>query len=79
MACEGVTMIAMCVYVIDAINCALAESVGWDKFWLGQCSSVPNESKDGTLMMFSESMWQRPSLVLHALLTHVLLVKYHQK
>ena len=21
--------------------------VGWDKFWLGKCPSVPNESKDG--------------------------------
>ena len=21
--------------------------VGWDKFWLGPCPSVPNESKDG--------------------------------
>ena len=28
MACEGVTMIAMCVYVIDGINSALSESVG---------------------------------------------------
>ena len=21
--------------------------IGWDKFWLGQCLSVPNESPDG--------------------------------
>ena len=23
--------------------------VGWDKFWLGQCPSVPNESPDGDI------------------------------
>ena len=30
------------------------------------------------IMMFSESTWPRPSLVLHALLTHVLRVRYRQ-
>ena len=28
--------------------------VGWDKFWLGQCPSVPNESPDGETNVFGE-------------------------
>ena len=47
--------------------------VGRGKFWLGQCPSVPNELPDGeTNYVFGEQ-------VLHALLTHVLRVKYGQK
>ena len=30
--------------------------VGWDKFWLGQCPSVPNESPYGTDDVFGERM-----------------------
>ena len=31
--------------------------VGWDKFWLGQCPSGPNESPDGeTNYVFKEHM-----------------------
>ena len=49
-------------------------SFGWDS--AHQCQTNCQMAK---LIMFLESMGPRPSLVLHALLTHVLRVKYRQK
>ena len=47
--------------------------VGWDS--APQCQT---RGQKATLMMFSESTWSRPILVLHAIVTHVLRVKYRQ-
>ena len=49
-------------------------SFGWDS--ASQCQTNCQMAK---LIMFLESRVPRPSLVLHALLTHVLRVKYRQK
>ena len=54
--------------------------VGWGKFWLGQCPSVPNELPDGeTNYVFGEQVMTTFTRAIHALLTHVLRVKYHKK
>ena len=30
--------------------------VGWDKFWLGQCPSVLNESPDGDIIFMNDDL-----------------------
>ena len=41
--------------------------VGWDKFWLGQCPSVLNESPDGDIIFMNDDLTTMRSKLVYEL------------